>query len=595
MNSETKPPKSPKNLPDGHQRSTSFSHLLEIIKDNPTWLTDSPLNSIWLGQINLAAHDDNGNLIDPNSDDKNWGYESLLHMTNVGLIPLPKLITWGQYKQWAIENDKNWGDAKHFADTYTSFIPHTSISQPLKDPDNPNHRQWWWVDDEGSPLSDLEDIMTEDNVKKWEEYKLANIDKLTRSGDADTTTMSFLSMRYHSAKLHWLMIDIQKNGLRAPVMMSIHPNNISVHPGSVRFMAYAELDNEDFPIILWDEENIFQDVTPSTIEQYIALWKRYVTGKNIPVDGDAKEYNTLSFLATQDRVETASPESPKGSDTRGLLGGGGFRSEIYEHCARMHKLFAKKKIQIYVGHDSRHKINSKYYLSDLCADLMDTQIKRSNDVNECIFGGSADIKKLDVATIPEYTRPYANQSTEFTYSRFLLPYLENYEGFSIFTDDDIFFAKDPLTLFYWMNPDDAVACIKYPSHSFEESKFNGEENVIYPKKLWSSFMIFNNSHPDCKKLPPESLNTWTGKQLHQFEWTDKISEIPDRYMYTEGYSKSSPIYDGGRPKSHYERPELAVHYTRGGPWVENMNCDGINIDMFEAFKEKSNCNISVDK
>ena len=48
-------------------------------------------------------------------------------------------------------------------------------------------------------------------------------------------------------------------------------------------------------------------------------------------------------------------------------------------------------------------------------------------------------------------------------------------------------------------------------------------------------MIFNNAHEDCKKLTPEIVNTESGKYLHQFEWTDKISEIPDWYVFTEGH------------------------------------------------------------
>ena len=96
-----------------------------------------------------------------------------------------------------------------------------------------------------------------------------------------------------------------------------------------------------------------------------------------------------------------------------------------------------------------------------------------------------EIKFLDISKIPEYTRDYANQSTEFTYSRFL-PYLENYEGFSIFLDDDILFTESILPMFYFLDLDDAVACIKYDFDKYVDTKFNGEKNVSYPKKLWSS-------------------------------------------------------------------------------------------------------------
>ena len=105
--------------------------------------------------------------------------------------------------------------------------------------------------------------------------------------------------------------------------------------------------------------------------------------------------------------------------------------------------------------------------------------------------------------IPEYTRDYANQSTEFTYSRFLIPYLENYEGISYFIDDDYIWEHTPLSLFYFLDPEHAVACVKYDFQDHEETKFNGEKNVSYPKKLWSSLMIFNNGLKIAENLHPK--------------------------------------------------------------------------------------------
>ena len=76
---------------------------------------------------------------------------------------------------------------------------------------------------------------------------------------------------------------------------------------------------------------------------------------------------------------------------------------------------------------------------------------------------------------------------------------------------------------------------------------------LIQKKLWSSAMIFNNGHEDCKKLTPEIVNTQSGKYLHQFEWTNAISEIPEWFVYTEGHAYTDKVW----------RP-LAIHYTRGG-------------------------------
>ena len=61
------------------------------------------------------------------------------------------------------------------------------------------------------------------------------------------------------------------------------------------------------------------------------------------------------------------------------------------------------------------------------------------------------------------------------------------------------------------------------------------------------------------------MNTWTGKQLHQFEWTDKISPIPEKYIFTEGYDDPDEKWD-----------YTGIHYTRGGPWIKDMDYSNIN-------------------
>ena len=131
-------------------------------------------------------------------------------------------------------------------------------------------------------------------------------------------------------------------------------------------------------------------------------------------------------------------------------------------------------------------------------------------------------------------------------------------------------------MFYFLDMDDAVACIKYDFDKYAETKFTGEKNVSYPKKLWSSLMIFNNGHEDCKKLTPEVVNTESGKYLHQFEWTDKISEIPDWYVFTEGHDTEETNW----------RPS-AYHYTRGGPWIEGMDTSQIEqLNIYERLLHK---------
>ena len=107
-------------------------------------------------------------------------------------------------------------------------------------------------------------------------------------------------------------------------------------------------------------------------------------------------------------------------------------------------------------------------------------------------------------------------------------------------------------------------------------KLNVDENPQTPSKYGvkgiPTLMIFNNGHEDCRKLTPEVVNNESGKYLHQFEWTNQISKIPHNKICTEGYDTIE--------KSHH-----AVHYTRGGPWIKDMDCSNINmLDLYYKHK-----------
>ena len=89
-----------------------------------------------------------------------------------------------------------------------------------------------------------------------------------------------------------------------------------------------------------------------------------------------------------------------------------------------------------------------------------------------------------------------------------------------------------------------------------------QPNKWYPKKNWSSLMLFNCSHPSIKNLNINNINTKQPAWLHRMEWCkeNEIGEIDKKYNYLVGY------YNDNNFK--------ALHYTDGGPWYENFkNCE----------------------
>ena len=150
-------------------------------------------------------------------------------------------------------------------------------------------------------------------------------------------------------------------------------------------------------------------------------------------------------------------------------------------------------------------------------------------------------------------------STEFTYSRFLVPSLMDYKGWAIFCDCDFLFLEDIAKLFENISENKAVYCVKHDYSPKEKHKMDGQVQTIYPRKNWSSFIVFNCSHPSNKKLSNKLVNSETGAYLHQFKWLDdkEIGSLDERWNWLEGWTS----------QNNSKKP-FAIHYTRGGPWFD---------------------------
>jgi hypothetical protein len=149
-------------------------------------------------------------------------------------------------------------------------------------------------------------------------------------------------------------------------------------------------------------------------------------------------------------------------------------------------------------------------------------------------------------------------STEFSFSRFLVPYLSNYEGWSLFIDNDILALDDISEL--WKLKDDrfSLMCTKHNHNPTADRKFLNTIQTKYEKKNWSSCMLFNNSK--CRALTPDYVNSASGLELHQFKWLESdelIGEIPLNWNYLVDCN------------SHLENVSF-VHYTLGGPYFREF-------------------------
>lgn len=146
-------------------------------------------------------------------------------------------------------------------------------------------------------------------------------------------------------------------------------------------------------------------------------------------------------------------------------------------------------------------------------------------------------------------------STDFAFSRFLVPQLQNYQGWAVFCDCDFLFRCDVADLLDYCANRYAVVVVKHQHQPLETSKMDNQVQTAYPRKNWSSFILWNCAHPAHQALTLHAVNTWSGRQLHSFSWVpDKaIGSLPVAWNWLEGSSDS------------HINPH-AVHFTRGGPW-----------------------------
>jgi hypothetical protein len=180
-----------------------------------------------------------------------------------------------------------------------------------------------------------------------------------------------------------------------------------------------------------------------------------------------------------------------------------------------------------------------------------------------------------------YTRERGpTESTEFALTRFLVPHLSGFRGWSLFMDCDMLCRADvaELAAIAERSPDKAVLVCQHDYVPKTERKFLGQAQTRYPRKNWSSLMLFNNAR--CAALTPEYVNRASGLELHRFAWLDDalIGALPLEWNWLVGE------YD-------YNPQAKIVHYTLGGPWFdEYRGCDYAG----EWFEENRRMNFAAN-
>ena len=208
-----------------------------------------------------------------------------------------------------------------------------------------------------------------------------------------------------------------------------------------------------------------------------------------------------------------------------------------------------EELKIYIGYDSRESI--AYHVAKHSI-LKNTKMKI--DI--------VPIKQDDVRDQGIYWREEDKlASTEFTFTRYLIPHLNEYKGWALFIDCDFVALDDVKKLFDQRNDKYALMCAQHDYTPKPGVKMDGKQQTVYPRKNWSSMMLINCGHPENKKLDLNLINNpkTTGAYLHRFSWLDDslIGKLSHEWNWLVGWYKP----EDGTPR--------AIHYTEGGPWFKN--------------------------
>ena len=163
------------------------------------------------------------------------------------------------------------------------------------------------------------------------------------------------------------------------------------------------------------------------------------------------------------------------------------------------------------------------------------------------------------------------QSNEFSFSRFLVPYMSDYSGWAVFMDCDMMLRTDIAELLEYIDETKALLCVQHNYEAVEGKKYLGTTQYAYPRKNWSSFVLWNCGHQKNKCLSKDFVENASGLQLHRFSWLDEeeIGSLPIDWNWLVG--------DYVNPPDTVKN----VHWTLGGPYFNEYE----DVDFSDEWRE----------
>ena len=182
---------------------------------------------------------------------------------------------------------------------------------------------------------------------------------------------------------------------------------------------------------------------------------------------------------------------------------------------------------------------------------------------------------LALNTLSEYKETHTDGSNAFIYSRFLVPYLCDFKGMALFVDGDMICRADIAEILWEHEQDHAVKVVKHYYQTKHPVKYLGAKNEDYPKKNWSSVMLWNCGHHLNKQLTPKFVMDKPGKYLHRFEWL----KYPE-----EQVGKLDETWNWLETEYEYNADAKLVHHTLGTPCFKGYQNTDYSQEWFKTYQ-----------
>lgn len=195
-------------------------------------------------------------------------------------------------------------------------------------------------------------------------------------------------------------------------------------------------------------------------------------------------------------------------------------------------------ISIFIGFDPREAV-----VYHVCSNSI---IRHSSDM--------LSISPLALGNLTSYSESHLDGSNQFIYTRFLIPHLMNYHGWALFIDGDMVARDDIAKLWALRDESKAVMCVQHDYKTKTQTKYLGSVNQDYPRKNWSSVVLWNCGHRANRVVTPDFVAKGTGAQLHRFTWLDDslVGALPVEWNWL-------PDEFGANPAAKL------LHWTLGAP------------------------------